>query len=75
MDFKEFKALVLVAITDHDRKWTWYTLDRHLSRTNPEMMGGLMPALRELEAEGKIRSIPQATIPGMPRYELNAEAQ
>lgn len=72
MDFNAFKALVFSAVAEHDGDWSWYQLDRHLARTWPEMMGDLMPALRQLEAEGRIRPVPSGENPGMPRYMLSS---
>lgn len=70
MDYGGFKSRVLAAIAEHDGAWTWYQLDRHLAAIAPEMMGNLMPALRELEQDGCIRSVGVAANPGMPRYEI-----
>lgn len=74
MDFNTFKSLVVAAVAEHDGAWSWYQLDRHLAATCPEMMAELMPAIRELEAEGKVRSIPNGANPGMPRYKLSSAA-
>lgn len=68
MDYNAFKSLVLAAIAEHDGVWTWYQLDRYLSATIPEMMGSLMPALRDLEQDGCIRLVGAEANPGMPRY-------
>lgn len=72
MDFDSFKALVFAATTERDGAWSWHQLDRHLVVTSPEMIGEMTPALRDLEAEGKILSIPNGANPGMPRYKLSS---
>lgn len=64
MDYIGFKTRVLAVIAEHDGAWTWYQLDRHLAATVPEMVGSLMPALRELEQVGCIRSVGVEANPG-----------
>jgi hypothetical protein len=67
MDYNAFKTLVMDAIASHDGDLSWYQLDRLLVWVNPEMSASLMPALAELEKEGKIFRVEDANS-SQPRY-------
>lgn len=62
------KRAVLLAIAAHDRKWSWYQLDRALSGSTPDCIGPFRDEVKELAAEGLIEIHPVPESPGSVRY-------
>ena len=74
MSFTEFRQLVFATIAEHDGLWSWYQIDRVIVVAHPEMSSSLMKALRSLEDEGLIRTLPSEHS-GQPHYAVTQKGK
>jgi hypothetical protein len=61
---------ILREVAAHDGEWYWYQLDRRLLGNHPEVLDGLMAAVRELANAGLIEVRPNLALGDIPRYWL-----
>lgn len=64
---REIEFRILECVQNHEAEWSWYQLDRALSRENPAWVAFLLPALKRLEEKEWI-VVNGSSNSSMPRY-------